>query len=63
MYDRILHYWYKQICVDTCASNVLILGLQDEDAHNRQQAAEMLGWLRNERATDALRDDELEVRK
>lgn len=46
---------------------LLIQALQDEQSHIRLQAAELLCWLKDERATDALiqapQDNEPEVRE
>jgi len=39
---------------DNRAVNTLIRALQDEQSDRRQQAAELLCWLKDERATDAL---------
>lgn len=39
---------------DTRAVNALIQALQDEQSDRRQQAAELLCWLKDERTTDAL---------
>jgi HEAT repeat protein len=39
---------------DSRAVNALIQALQDEQSDRRQQAAELLCWLKDERATDAL---------